>query len=273
MCSRWTVEAGRAFARKRRVLPYLERALGGPDNKTARAAKGLGTLDRRMFSWLRILALVWLGTSLPARVPSARAQDAPARADQVYRVQRKGREVFTNAGSVSVGGVNVQAMELPELKADLSVASPAELQLLDNNVQRTHDDLQQGSRCQAIRTSLRVPTTKFLVAHLRELVVAGCLLALSALLMVAWQGRLRPLMPVAPLLGSLYLGYATYARVDIRMDALREGLRACSSDLPPQGGGVQNLRDRLAQASSLQATIDRAYAQRASVAEAALRER
>lgn len=223
-----------------------------------------------MFRWLRILLLSWLSVCT-----TARAEDAsPPERDQVYRVQRKGREVFTNAGSVEVGGSRAEAMELRQLRADLASASPGELQLLDNTVERAHQDLQQGSRCQAIRASLRVPTRTFVLrSHLRELAVAAGLLALGVVLMVAWQGRLRALMPVAPLLGCLYLGYATYARVDGRMNALREGLRACSSDLPPQGGGVDGLRDRLQQASSLQATIDRAYALRASAAEAALRER
>jgi hypothetical protein len=227
-----------------------------------------------MFSRLRILMLaVWLGTGLVAQ-----AQDAPAAPptphDQVFRVQRNGREVFTNAGSVQVGGAPVEAMALPELNSDLENASPTQLALLDNSVQRVHDDLQQGSRCQAIRASLRVPASTFVLrGHLREACVGVGLLVLAVVLMVAWHGPLRSLMPVAPLLGCLYLGYATYARVDARMDALREGLRACSSDLPPQGGGVRGVRDRLEQASSLQATIDRAYALRASAAEAAIRER
>ncbi|HEX5661702.1 MAG TPA: hypothetical protein VFX59_31140 [Polyangiales bacterium] len=227
-----------------------------------------------MFSRLRFFALaVWLGTSLVAWAQDA-PPPSPAPSDQVYRVQRHGREVFTNAGSVQVGGAAVDALVLPQLNADLERVSPSELQLLDNSVQRVHDDLQQGTRCQAIRASLRVPLRVFVLrAHLRELLVGGGLLALAVVIMVAWQGRLRSLMPVAPLLGCLYLGYATYARVDARLGALRDGLHACSSDLPPQGGGVQHLRDRLQQASSLQSTIDRAYALRTSAAEAAMRER
>jgi hypothetical protein len=228
-----------------------------------------------MFSRLRIVLLgIWLGTSLVAQ-----AQDAPQPAaqpahDQVYKVQRHGREVYTNAGAVQVRGEQVEAMELPPLNSDLSQATAQQLQLLDNSVQRAHDDLQQGARCQAIRASLRVPMRTFLLrGHVRELCVGVALLVLAVVLMVAWQGRLRSLMPVVPVLGCLYLGYATYARVDHRMDALRDGLRACSSDLPPQGLGVQNVRERLEQASSLQATIDRAYAQRASVADAVMRER
>jgi hypothetical protein len=226
-----------------------------------------------MFSRLPIVVLaVCLGTSLLARGQEPPPEPPPR--DQVYRVVRNGREVFTNAGSVQVRGAPAEAMELPQLRSDLASVSPTELQQLDNSVQRAHDDLQQGTRCQAIRASLRVPTRSFLLrGHLRELCVGVGLLALTVILTVAWQGRLRSLMPVAPLLGCLYLGYATYARIDARMGALREGLRACSSDLPPQGTGAANVRERLEQASSLQATIDRAYALRASAAEAAMRER
>jgi hypothetical protein len=217
---------------------------------------------------------IWLGTLFVTCVAWAQDAPPPAARDQVYRVQRHGREVFTNAGSVEVSGAAVEAMALPQLNPDLENCSPSELLLLDNTVQRAHYDLQQGARCQAIRTSLRVPTRTFVVrGHLRELCVGGGLLALSVVLMAAWRGRLRSLMPIAPLLGCLYLGYATYVRIDGRLNALREGLRACSADLPPQGGGTQGVRGRLEQASSLQATIDRAYSLRASAAEAAMRER
>ncbi|HEY6879561.1 MAG TPA: hypothetical protein VI299_16155 [Polyangiales bacterium] len=222
---------------------------------------------------------MWLGASL-AQAQEAPGPDAPAPApqpaarDQVFKIQRNGRQVYTNAGAVQVRGTQAEAIELPALSSDLSAASPAQLQLLDNSVQRAHDDMQQGARCQAIRASLRVPMTTFVLrGHLRELCVGGGMLLFAVILLASWHGRLRSLMPVAPVLACLYLGYATYARVDQRMNTLRDGLRACSSDLPPQAGSVDSLRTRLEEASSLQATIDRAYAQRASVADAMLRER
>lgn len=240
-----------------------------------------GTLYKRMFSRLRILLLgalaVWLGAfGRPGAAQAQEAAPAPASTahDQVFKVERNGRDVYTNAGSVQVRGSQVEAMELPPLQRDLGSATRAQLQLLDNSVQRAHDDTQQGARCQAIRASLRVPLRSFVLrGHLRELCVGAALLLLAVILLSAWHGRLRALMPVAPVLGSLFLGYATYTRVDRRMETLREGLRACSSDLPPQGAGVEAVRDRLEQASSLQATIDRAFSQRAALADSIMRER
>lgn len=233
-----------------------------------------------MFSPLRILLLgIWLGASMAQAQGAPAPHEAPPTAppaprDQVFQVQRNGRHVYTNAGAVQVRGAQAEAMELPALSSDLSSASPAQLQLLDNSVQRVHDDMQQGTRCQAIRASLRVPMSTFVLrGHLRELCVGAAMLVFAVILLASWHGRLRSLMPVAPMLACLYLGYATYVRVDQRMNTLREGMRACSSDLPPQAGGVDSLRSRLEEASSLQATIDRAYAQRASVADAMLRER
>jgi hypothetical protein len=206
------------------------------------------------------------------------AVDAARRADdRVYRYRgSNGREVFTNAGAVAVHGHGVEPIALPELNnVDLGGASSEQLQLLDGSVQRAHDELQTGQRCQAIRASLRVPISTFLWHdHLRELAVATGLLASALIVFAAWGGRLRGLMPIAPLLGCSYLGYATLSRIDHRMDLLRDGLHACSSDLPPaEAANPQSVKGRLESASSLQATVDRAVAERAAMADRIMRER
>ena len=198
-------------------------------------------------------------------------------ADRVYRYRGKnGREVFTNAGAVAVHGQVLEAIPLPELKSvDFLGASAQQLQQLDHSVQRAHDEMQTGQRCQAIRASLRVPVSTFLWhEHLRELAVALGLLASALIVFAAWGGRLRSLMPIAPLLGCSYLGYATVSRINHRMDLLRDGLHACSSDLPPaEANNPETVKGRLESASSLQATVDRAYAERGQMTDRIMRER
>lgn len=197
--------------------------------------------------------------------------------DKVYQYRnREGREVFTNAGRIEVGGTPLAPVALPELtQLDLSSASAGQLQQLDRDVQRAHDALQSGARCEAIRATSRVRKTAFVWReHVRELTVAGGLLMVALIVLGAWPGRLRRLMPIAPLLGCVYLGYATYVRVEQRLTLLREGLRACSSDLPPaQGADPSAVKQRLESALSLQATIDRAYQQRGDAVEQLMNER
>lgn len=235
---------------------------------------------RSRLGYLLGISLLSLGAALPSfpSTTQGQAQPAPSRKDeQVYRYRnREGREVFTNAGSVLVNGAPPLPLLLPELqKLDFDATSPALLRQLDQGVERAHEQMQGGERCEAIRASLRVPTRTFVLReHLREILVAGVLLAVGLLVVVGWSGRLRLLMPLAPVMGAAFLAYSTFGRVDRRMDALREGLRACSSELPAAAGvSPSSVKQRLESATSLQATIDRAYAQRAQLAEQMLRER
>lgn len=217
--------------------------------------------------WALLAGLVLAGSV------SALAQDRAG--DKVYQYRNSaGREVFTNAGRVAVDGEPLRPLALPELASlDFHSISATQLQQLDQGVQRAHDQLQAGEHCQAIRASLRVPTRTFVWReHLRELVVGGALFAIALLVLALWGGRLRALMPLAPLLGSMYLAYATYERIDVRLSALREGLRACSSDLPAAADASPSaVKERLASAATLQATIDRAYEARAAAIEQSLR--
>ena len=207
----------------------------------------------------RTLLVAWLLLSCAA----AHAQSEFHR----YR-NAEGREVLTNAGKIAVAGAPLGAVHLPELgQLDLATASPAQLQLLDRSIEQAHGALQNGERCAAIRASSRLPTGSVLWRQHMRPVCVMVLLLVVALLALAWGGRLRALMPLAPLLGALYLGYLTYARVEQRADILRDGLRACSSDLPPaQGGSTGTIMTRLQTALSLKATIDSAYAVRADSA-------
>ncbi len=197
--------------------------------------------------------------------------------ERVYRYRNaEGREVFTNAGKVAIDGAPLAPVALPELASvDFASASPSQLQELDRSVQHAHDELQSGARCDAIRASLRVPMSTFLWReHLRVLAVAAGLLAAALIVLISWSGRLRGLLPLAPLLGCLYLGFATYARVERRFATLREGLRACSTELPRgETASASAVKERLESAVSLQATIDRAYGERAALSEHILRER
>ena len=209
----------------------------------------------------------------------ASAQDGSGGAGEVYRrpVQayqyqdkKTGRQVFTNAGNVSVGGAALSTVDLPALdQVDLGAASPAQLQLLDQTVELAHDELQNGKRCTAIRASLRVPPRAFWLSdHLRELCVLGGLLVLALVVMMGWNGRLKPLMPLAPLLGCAYLGYATYNAVEQRLDVLREGLTACTSTLPPsEASSPISVQQRLDKASQISAAVTKAYEVRAPLSE------
>lgn len=210
---------------------------------------------------------------LPLVMTSALAQSG-----QGYRYRGgTGREVITNAGNVSIDGAPPSVVQtLPELmRLDLASASPAQLQQLDRGITTAHDALQNGERCEAIRASSRVRTgTVLWRLHLRALCTIVFLVALALVAFAAWSGRLRSLMPAAPLLGALYLGWVSYADVERRAAVLREGLRACSSDLPhASGASPDTVKQRLESALTLQATIDQAYLRRDMAAEQALRER
>lgn len=238
-----------------------------------------------MFPRLRFaifkMALVGMALLCDGAPRSASAQAAaPARSDKVYRYRGEGgRTVYTNAGAVAVAGSAPQDPSKPALSAletvNLSRASVSQLQVLDRSVQLAHDELQSGPRCQAIRASLRVPVSTYVWReHLRPFCVGLVLLALGLVLMMAWSGRLKPLMPLAPLLGCVYLGYVTYLRIDRRLGTLRDGLHACSSDLPAAAGGDAGaVQSRMASAFQLQEKVDRAYRERAELAESVLRER
>lgn len=197
--------------------------------------------------------------------------------DSVYRYRGSdGRDVFTNAARAEVGEARPAAMALPALSlVDLSAATADQLQSLDRSVARAHEALQSSPRCDAIRASSRIPMRELLLReHPRELAVAGVLCAIALLVLVSWGGRLKPLMPLAPLLAASYIGYATYGDVDTRRSLLREGLRACSSELPAgHGTSVDTVKERLESALSLQAMVDRAYAQRSAQAEQIAQER
>jgi hypothetical protein len=197
--------------------------------------------------------------------------------DRVYRYRRAdGREVFTNARGVLVEGMPPTALTLPRVtNQDLAGATPLQLQQLDRGVQHAHDALQAGEQCKAIRAASRVRTSSLVWhGHLRELCVGAFLMAAALIVLSTWQGRLRRLISLAPLLGSLFLGYVIYARVAQRVSMLREGLRACSSDLPAAAGvSPGTVAARLDSAVSLKATIDRAYRERGAAAELALHER
>ena len=196
---------------------------------------------------------------------------------EVYRYRSpEGREAFTNAGNVAVTGSPLTPPGLPELgQLDLGAASPAQLQLLDRSLERAHAALQNGERCEAIRASSRVPTGSVLWRqHMPAVCVMVLLIAVALIALAGWGGRLRALMPLPPLLGALYLGYVTYARIEQRADILRDGLRACSSDLPPaQGASPTTIKTRLEAALSLKASIDDAFALRSDHTRQPLRSR
>jgi hypothetical protein len=204
---------------------------------------------------------------------------SPAEADEpIYRYRGPdGREVFTNAGNrLQAGGTPLTEVALPALSAvNFDAASAQQLQSLDRGVVRAHEDLQAGERCEAIRASSRVPMrTFFWRGHLRELAVSALLGVASLLVLVGWSGRLRGFMPLPTLLGGLFLGYATYARVDHERAALHEGLRACSSELPAgHSTSPSSVKQRLESALSLQNMVDRAYSDRAARAELVMKER
>lgn len=218
-----------------------------------------------------------MGSSLRTAVLlGALALAATSRADDVYRYPSEGgRTLFTNAGRAEVGG-KATPMELPALSAlDFGSATSEQLQSLDRGLTKAHEALQSSERCTAIRAASRVPLRAHLLqAHLREVVVTCVLCALALIALVAWGGRLRSLMPLPPLLAAAYLGYATYTRIDARRVVLHDGLRACSSDLPEgHSTSATAVKQRLESALSLQAMVDRAYAERAAQAEQFMGER
>jgi hypothetical protein len=220
--------------------------------------------------FFRLRLAVVLGGALLVTV--AASADEP-----VYRVRTaEGRDLYTNAGALQVGGERPTALTLPELaNADFAGASAEQLQTLDRGVAKAHEELQSGEHCEAIRASSRIPMRSFFLREqLREVAVASALCVVALLALVAAGGRLRRLMPIPPLLGALYVGFVTYTRVDDRLSLLREGLRACSSELPEgQNTSPDAVKQRLESAMSLQAMVDRAYAERSGQVEQIMSER
>src|SRR6185436_8991135 len=110
--------------------------------------------------------------------------------------------------------------------------------------------------------------------HSRKLMVAGALLVFAASLGLVGAGRqLGSLFPVAPILGCLFLGYATYRDVDARRDTLTAGLRACSEQLP--SGDPEDktaVQGRLSRALEVQTIVNGAFARQSAEIERIMRE-
>jgi hypothetical protein len=244
----------------------------------------------RIFPLLACVVLIWssLARAEPAAPqPSARAQggagvEARGSAREqdeadVFLVQsRDGRQVYTNLPGMASHGQEARRVNLPPLSSvDFEHAPTAELRALDLRVSESFDALQTGELCEAIRKGSRIPAWSRLWAdHSRKLVVAGALLVFAAILGLVGTGRqLGALFPVAPILGCMFLGYATYRDLNVRRDTLTAGLRACSEQLP-QGDPEDKtaVQGRLSRALQVQSIVDGAFARQSAEIERAMRE-
>jgi hypothetical protein len=185
----------------------------------------------------------------------------PAR---VYkRTDREGRTVYTNVDDTSENGLRPEIMDLPALiHLDLAEIAPERLPSVDQRIDEVHTATQAGQQCTTIRAASRIPLRTWIwQEHQRELFTAMGLFALSLVVGFAWSGRvMRTLMPVAPFVGALYLGYVAFERSQGTLNELHGGLRACSADLPearPQDPAV--VKQRLTAAVQLQDSVQRVF--------------
>lgn len=203
----------------------------------------------------------------------AQAQDAG-----IFRVRdRNGRIVYTNLEGAASHGEVRQRLELPDLSSvDFEHAKPEELRAIDAQVRDSHNALQSGDLCEAIRKSSRTAQrSRIWEDHGRKISVAGGLLVFAALLGFLGAGRkLGSLWPLPPIAGCVFLGYATWRDVQSAREALTAGLRACSEQLPEgEADDRVSVRGRLNKALDLQNIVNDAYAKQSAEIEAAMRER
>jgi hypothetical protein len=174
-------------------------------------------------------------------------------------------------------GRGLERLELPPPNPiDFEHAPPERLREIDDQVRESHSALQAGEPCEAIRRSSRVPLrTRVWGEHSRKLYVAAALLGFSMLLgYLGARRRLGTLLPVAPFVGCVFLGYVTFQQTREATQALTSGLRACSEQLPegqPDDGPA--VKSRLARALDIRRSIGLAYDQQAREIEAIMRER
>ena len=211
-------------------------------------------------TWVALATTSWLAFA----APRAHGQD-----EKIFRYQdRDGRQVYTNLeGSADSSSAGLSAVSLPPLSSiDFAQTGEDQLQQLDHSVRLAHESLQNGERCDRIRADSRISLRAELwERHRRELTVAAALLCFALLLVAVWRRReLRALMPLAPLLGACYVGYVAVVRTKANQETLREGLRACTSELPDGSNRKSSdVRSRLSSALEVQDTINRVYEERA----------
>jgi hypothetical protein len=226
------------------------------------------------------LASLFLCSLSPARAePTAPpTPDPPAQGGgSVFVVRdREGRQVYTNLDGLASHGKARAELVLPPLASvDFEHSQPAELRALDQHVNECHNALQAGSLCEAIRKSSRTPTWSRLWSdHGRKVMVAAGLLVFAGILALVGSGRrLGTLFPLVPLLGSGFLGYATYRDLRASRDAVTAGLRACSEQLPegdPESRSA--VEGRLTRALEVQTIVNGAFARQEAEIERIMRE-
>ena len=212
------------------------------------------------------------GAGVEARGPAREQNQA-----DVFLVQdRDGRQVYTNLPDMASHGKTVSRVSLPPLASiDFERAPADELRALDLRVSESYEALQSGELCEAIRKSSRTPAwSRLWTDHSRKLLVAGALLVFAAILGLVGTGRrLGSLFPVAPILGCLFLGYATYRDLNARRDALTTGLRACSEQLPEGNPEDKSaVQGRLSRALEVQTIVNGAFARQSAEIERVMRE-
>jgi hypothetical protein len=210
--------------------------------------------------WPRALLALSFGCWCLENSAEAGAQDRVIR-----RTDRDGRVVYTNIDDVSVGGVPVQSLALPELiKLDLTDVPRDMLPKIHERITQVHHDVQTGEQCEGIRSAARGSArARLLHDHRRELFTALGLLVFAWVATWGWPGRtMRILMGLPPLAGALLLGSAALQRSGATSEALYAGLRACSADLPevdparPEGV-AQSLGSVVSQITAIQRVLKR----------------
>jgi hypothetical protein len=203
---------------------------------------------------------------------------AYAQSGEVYRFRdRDGRNVYTNLEGMASHGAALTRVKLPPLSSiDFERAKPEELRKIDAQVRESHEELQAGELCEAIRKSSRsAQRSRLWEDHGRKISVAGGLLVFAALLGFLGAGRkLGALWPLPPLAGCIFLGYATWRDVQSAREALTAGLRACSEELPEgEADDKSAVQGRLSRALDLQNIINQSYARQTAEIDAIMRER
>lgn len=217
--------------------------------------------------------LVTLGIAVGSAFTHASADDG----DVFLYKDRQGRQVYTNLEGMASHGQALTRVTLPPLSSvDFAHSPPDALRALDRTVSESHNALQSGAACEAIRKSSRVPMrTKLWTEHGPKLgVSAGLLLFAGMVGAFGARRKLGSLFPLVPIAGSAFVGYASYHELHAERASLTSGLRACSEQLPdgdPEDGA--SVKGRLQKALDLQHVVDSAYQRQAERIDAILQER
>jgi len=179
-----------------------------------------------------------------------------ARAEPVYEYRsQEGRRAFTNVRSLAPSNVAIHELDLPSLvHLDLAQADAAELERINERLERAHRTLTQSAACRAAAAEGEVPWYRLLYDEHPHWVWVGALLCVLAALTPFFSRALpggmwgRSMMIVLPMVLGVGLLGSTAQRMSSTLGELRATADACNGELEPASAGDRQALERRASA-------------------------